>query len=94
LGSARKSKTLYILDEPTVGLSFYDAVKLMELLDRLVEEGNTVLIIEHDPEILSYVDYLIELGPQGGPRGGYIIAEGTVEEVKRNNKSKTAAFLI
>ncbi|MBD3198165.1 MAG: ATP-binding cassette domain-containing protein [Candidatus Lokiarchaeota archaeon] len=93
LGKAKKSKTLYILDEPTVGLSFYDAIKLMELLERLVVEGNTVLIIEHDPDILSYVDYLIELGPEGGPKGGYVIAEGTPEEVKANQASKTGPYL-
>jgi excinuclease ABC subunit A len=93
LGSAKKSKTLYILDEPTVGLSFYDAVKLMELLERLVEEGNSVLIIEHDPEILSFVDYLIELGPQGGPKGGHIIAKGTPTEVKNIPSSNTGTYL-
>ncbi|TFF89023.1 MAG: ATP-binding cassette domain-containing protein [Promethearchaeota archaeon] len=93
LGGAKKSKTLYILDEPTVGLSFYDSVKLMELLERLVEEENSVIIIEHDTEILSYVDYLLELGPQGGPNGGYIIAEGTPKEVKNNPNSNTGNYL-
>ncbi len=93
LGRAKRSKTLYILDEPTVGLSFYDAVKLMELLERLVEEGNSVVIIEHDPEILSHADYIIELGPEGGPKGGYLIAEGTPEEIKVNQNSKTGKYL-
>ena len=93
LGRARKIKSLYILDEPTVGLSFYDAVKLMELLDQLVREGISVLIIEHDPEILSYTDYIIELGPEGGPKGGKIIAIGTPQEIVANVKSVTGKYL-
>ena len=93
LGRARKKKSLYILDEPTVGLSFYDAAKLMELLDQLVREGNSVLIIEHDPEILSHCDYLIELGPEGGPKGGEIIAEGPVAKIKENSNSNTGPYL-
>ncbi|MFX1409123.1 MAG: excinuclease ABC subunit UvrA [Promethearchaeota archaeon] len=93
LGKSRKGNSLYILDEPTVGLSFYDAVKLMELLEHLVQEGNSVIIIEHDPEILSYTDYLIELGPEGGPKGGEIIAQGTPEEVRQIKTSKTGPYL-
>ena len=93
LGRARKSKTLYVLDEPTTGLHYSDILKLITMLDRLVDNGNTVLIIEHDIDILSYVDYLIELGPDGGPKGGEIIALGTPEEIKMNSKSKTAQFL-
>ena len=93
LGRAKKTKSLYILDEPTVGLSFYDAIKLMELLDQLVREGNSVVVIEHDPEILSYVDYLIELGPEGGPKGGEIIATGTPQEIIVNAKSVTGKYL-
>ena len=93
LGKARKGNSLYILDEPTVSLSFYDAVKLMELLGQLVQDGNSVIIIEHDPEILSYCDYIIELGPEGGPKGGEIIAKGTPEKVKRSKTSKTAPYL-
>ena len=94
LGRARKTKSLYILDEPTVGLSFYDVVKLMELLDQLVREGNSVIIIEHDPEILSYTDYIIELGPEGGPNGGEVIAMGTPKEIKDNKNSKTGSYLL
>jgi len=94
LGRARKTKSLYILDEPTVGLSFYDAVKLMDLLDQLVREGNSVVIIEHDPEILSYTDYIIELGPEGGPNGGKVIAIGTPKEIKKNVNSKTGSYLL
>jgi len=94
LGRARKTKSLYVLDEPTVGLSFYDVVKLMELLDQLVREGNSVIIIEHDPEILSYTDYIIELGPEGGPNGGEVIAMGTPKEIKVNKNSKTGSYLL
>jgi len=93
LGKTRKGNSLYILDEPTVGLSFYDVVKLMELLKQLVRDGNSVLIIEHDPEILSYTDYLIELGPEGGPKGGEVIAKGSPEELKKNKNSKTGPYL-
>ncbi|MFX1498237.1 MAG: excinuclease ABC subunit UvrA [Promethearchaeota archaeon] len=93
LGKVRKGKSLYILDEPTVGLSFYDAIKLMELLDQLVKEGNSVVIIEHDPEILSYMDYIIELGPEGGPKGGKVIAIGTPEQIKENINSITGIYL-
>jgi excinuclease ABC subunit A len=93
LGTAKKTKSLYILDEPTVGLSFYDAVKLMELLERLVETGNSVLIIEHDLDILTYCDYIIELGPEGGPGGGEIIAVGTPQEIIANRKSITGKYL-
>jgi len=93
LGKARKGNSLYILDEPTVGLSFYDAVKLMELLEKLVQDGNSVIIIEHDPDILAYTDYIIELGPEGGPKGGEIIANGTPEEIKNNKNSKTGIYL-
>ena len=94
LGKVRKSKSLYILDEPTVGLSFYDAVKLLELLEKLVQEGNSIIIIEHDPNILAYTDYIIELGPEGGPKGGEIIALGTPEEIKNNKSSKTGPYLL
>ncbi|NHJ22626.1 MAG: excinuclease ABC subunit UvrA [Candidatus Lokiarchaeota archaeon] len=93
LGRARKTRSLYVLDEPTVGLSFYDVVKLIELLDQLVREGNSVIIIEHDPEILSYCDYLIELGPEGGPKGGKVIAEGPVAKIKENINSNTSKYL-
>ncbi|MHA2474664.1 MAG: excinuclease ABC subunit UvrA, partial [Promethearchaeota archaeon] len=93
LGKTRKGNSLYILDEPTVSLSFYDAVKLMELLEQLVREGNSVIIIEHDPDILEYTDYIIELGPEGGPRGGEVIAIGTPEEIKNDKNSNTGFYL-
>ncbi len=93
LGKIKKGSSLYILDEPTVGLSFYDAKKLLELLEKLVQEGNSVLIIEHDPELLSYMDYIIELGPEGGPKGGEVIFKGTPEEIKKDPQSKTGPYL-
>ena len=93
LGKSRKGKYLYILDEPTVGLSFYDAIKLIELLEKLVQQGNSILIIEHDPEILKNCDYLIELGPEGGPKGGKVIAEGTPDQIKTNINSNTGRYL-
>jgi len=93
LGKVRKGNSLYILDEPTVGLSFYDAVKLMELLEQLVQDGNSVLIIEHDPDILTYTDYIIELGPEGGPKGGEVIAKGPPEVLKNSKNSKTGPYL-
>ncbi|HEC37576.1 hypothetical protein LCGC14_1090820 [marine sediment metagenome] len=93
LGRARKSKSLYILDEPTVGLSFHDVVKLIDLLENLVKDGNSVVIIEHDPDILAYTDYLIELGPEGGPKGGEVIAKGSPEEIKLIKTSLTGPYL-
>jgi excinuclease ABC A subunit len=93
LGKVRKGKALYILDEPTVGLSFYDAIRLMVLLEKLVQEGNSVLIIEHDPKILSNCDYIIELGPEGGPKGGEIIAQGNPKEIILNKESNTGPYL-
>lgn len=93
IGKTRKGNYLYILDEPTVGLSFYDAVKLIELLEKLIQEGNSILIIEHDADILRYCDYIIELGPEGGPKGGELIAEGTPKEIKNNPNSKTGPYL-
>jgi excinuclease ABC subunit A len=94
LGKTQGGSSLYILDEPTVGLSFYDVVKLMELLDRLIKEGNSIIIIEHDPNILSHCDYIIELGPEGGPKGGSVIANGTPAEIKRNKHTKIGPYLI
>ncbi|MFX0122970.1 MAG: excinuclease ABC subunit UvrA [Candidatus Hodarchaeota archaeon] len=93
LGRARKKKTLYVLDEPTTGLHYNDILKLITLLDKLVDQGNTVLIIEHDVDVLSYVDYLIELGPEGGPEGGEVLATGSPEDIKKRKQSKIAPFL-
>jgi len=91
----RKStgKTLYILDEPTTGLHFADIEKLINVLQRLVDMGNTVIVIEHNLDVIKVADYIIDLGPEGGDRGGYIVAEGTPEEVAKNPNSYTGMYL-
>lgn len=86
-------KTLYILDEPTTGLHFDDIKKLLNVLDRLVEKGNTVIVIEHNLDVIKTADWLIDLGPEGGDAGGEIVAEGTPEEVAGNEKSYTGRVL-
>lgn len=86
-------KTFYILDEPTTGLHFADVEKLLNLLHRLVDQGNTVLVIEHNLDVIKTADYIIDLGPEGGDRGGEIIAEGTPEEIAMNERSYTGKFL-
>ena len=86
-------RTFYILDEPTTGLHFADVEKLLNLLHRLVDQGNTVLVIEHNLDVIKTADYIIDLGPEGGDRGGEIIAEGTPEEVAINERSYTGKFL-
>ena len=86
-------KTLYILDEPTTGLHIADIHKLLEVLNRLVEGGDTVLVIEHNLDVIKSADYLIDLGPEGGKGGGEIIASGTPEEVAANSRSYTGEFL-
>jgi len=86
-------KTLYVLDEPSVGLHAADVHKLIEVLQRLVDAGNSVLIIEHNLDIIKVADYLIDLGPEGGDRGGEVIAVGTPEEVCRNPRSYTGQYL-
>jgi len=86
-------KTLYILDEPTTGLHMVDIERLLNILQRLVEMGNTVIVIEHDLDIIKCADYIIDLGPEGGAIGGYLVAEGTPEEVAMNPASHTGKFL-
>ncbi|MBV1907897.1 MAG: excinuclease ABC subunit UvrA [Kangiellaceae bacterium] len=86
-------KTLYILDEPTTGLHFHDVKQLLAVLHRLRDHGNTVLVIEHNLDVVKTADWVIDLGPEGGSKGGYIIAEGTPEEVSKNKKSYTGKFL-
>jgi len=93
LGKRATGKTLYILDEPTNGLHFVDIQKLLGVINRLVDMGNTVIVIEHDLDIIKSADYLIDLGPGGGDEGGRIIATGTPEEVAKNNESFTGRFL-
>jgi len=85
--------TLYILDEPTTGLHMYDIKFLLDVLQKLVDKGNTVVIIEHNMDIIKSVDYIIDLGPEGGEKGGYIVVTGTPEEIIKKNHSFTAQFL-
>ncbi|MFO7723522.1 MAG: ATP-binding cassette domain-containing protein, partial [Bacteroidales bacterium] len=86
-------KTLYILDEPTTGLHFEDIRVLLEVLNKLVDHGNTVLVIEHNLDVIKVADYVIDLGPEGGDKGGDIIATGTPEEVAASTESYTGHFL-
>lgn len=94
LGKSGSSKdNVYILDEPTTGLSFSDSKRLIQLMQELVDNGNTVIVTEHDPVVLSNCDYLIEIGPGGGSDGGYVIATGTPAELKNNKKSIIGRYL-
>lgn len=86
-------KTFYILDEPTTGLHFQDISHLLDVLQKLVNKGNTVLVIEHNMDVIKSADYIVDLGPEGGMKGGTIIAQGTPEEVAKNTKSYTGKFL-
>ncbi len=86
-------KTLYLLDEPTTGLHYGDVKKLLILLNRLVDKGNTVAVIEHNLDVLASVDYILDLGPEGGDKGGTIMTSGTPEEVARSGKGYTSAYL-
>ena len=86
-------KTLYILDEPTTGLHFQDIQHLLDVLNRLVDKGNSVLIIEHNLDVIKVADHIIDLGPEGGEKGGTIVGEGTPEKVAKSKKSHTARFL-
>jgi excinuclease ABC subunit A len=86
-------RTLYILDEPTTGLHFHDIKKLLEVLSRLADQGNTVLVIEHNLDVIKTADWVIDLGPEGGERGGYLVAEGTPEDIAACPESHTGRFL-
>jgi excinuclease ABC subunit A len=86
-------KTLYILDEPTTGLHFQDIQQLLDVLNKLADRGNTILIIEHNLDVVKVCDHVIDVGPEGGEKGGSIILEGTPEEVAKSKKGFTAAFL-
>jgi excinuclease ABC subunit A len=85
--------TLYILDEPTTGLHYYDVDKLMKILRGLVNKGNTVLIVEHNLDVIKLADWIIDLGPEGGKKGGEIIAQGTVEDIISKKSSYTGQYL-
>jgi excinuclease ABC subunit A len=93
LSKRATGKTLYILDEPTTGLHFADVEKLLSVLQKLVDKGNTVVVIEHNLEVVKCADYLIDLGPEGGDKGGQVVACGSPEEILDNRDSYTAGFL-
>ena len=93
LSKRSTGRTLYILDEPTTGLHFADVDKLMYVLNRLVDDGNTVLVIEHDLDVIKCADHIIDLGPDGGDGGGTIVATGTPEEVAMCPESYTGQYL-
>jgi excinuclease ABC subunit A len=93
LSKRATGRTLYILDEPTTGLHFADVQKLLDVLQRLVSMGNTVIVIEHNLDVIKSADYIIDLGPEGGARGGRVVASGTPEEVARSRRSYTGQVL-
>ena len=93
LSKRATGNTLYILDEPTTGLHFEDVKKLLSVLNKLVDQGNTVIVIEHNLDIIKSSDWIIDLGPEGGENGGNIIAEGLPEEIINNKNSYTGKFL-
>ena len=93
LNKRATGKTLYLLDEPTVGLHWYDLDKLIKIINKLADSGNTILIIEHNLDLIKTVDHIIDLGPFGGDEGGTIVAEGTPEEVAKCKTSYTGQYL-
>jgi excinuclease ABC subunit A len=93
LGKVQTGRTLYVLDEPTTGLHFEDIRRLLGVLAKLVEAGNSVVVIEHNLDVIKCADWIVDLGPEGGARGGRVIAEGTPEEVVRVKASHTGKFL-
>jgi len=93
LGKSRKGHTLYLLDEPTTGLHPHDAHKLISLLHRLVDAGNTAVVIEHNLDLISMADWVIDFGPEGGESGGQIVAEGAPEQIAMAKESKTGLYL-
>jgi excinuclease ABC subunit A len=93
LSKRATGKTFYILDEPTTGLHFDDVARLLAVLGRLVESGNTVVVIEHNLDVIKTADWVIDLGPEGGEKGGELVAAGTPEQVARSSKSYTGRYL-
>ncbi len=94
LSKRSTGRTLYMLDEPTTGLAFDDVAALLRVLQRLVDGGNTVIVIEHHLDVIKNADYVIDLGPGAGDHGGYIIASGTPEEIARQVSSVTGQYLV
>lgn len=93
LSKRSTGKTLYVLDEPTTGLHSHDVAKLIVILQRLVSAGNTVLVIEHNLDVIKVADYVVDLGPEGGDMGGTVVATGTPEQIASNPNSVTGKFL-
>ena len=93
LSKRSTGKTIYILDEPTTGLHFADVHKLLEVLERIRDEGNSVVVIEHNLDMIKRADYIIDMGPGGGIHGGYVVAEGAPEEIAASKDSLTGAYL-
>ena len=93
LAKRATGRTLYILDEPTTGLHFDDVRKLLEVLNELVETGNSVVVIEHNLDVIKTADWVIDLGPDGGPAGGHIVAQGKPEEIARMRGNHTGRYL-
>ncbi len=86
-------RTLYILDEPTTGLHFHDVAPLLDVLHELVDQGNTMIVIEHNLEVVKTADWIVDMGPEGGDAGGEVVAQGTPEQIARNPKSYTGQYL-
>ena len=86
-------RTLYFLDEPTTGLHFHDVAKLLDVLHELVDQGNTVVVIEHNLEVIKTADWIVDLGPEGGDAGGHVVAVGTPEEIAATPQSYTGHYL-
>ena len=86
-------RTLYILDEPTTGLHFHDVAQLLDVLHELVDQGNTMIVIEHNLEVVKTADWIVDMGPEGGDAGGEVVAEGTPEQIAGNPNSYTGRYL-
>ena len=89
----REKRNLFVLEEPTIGLHMADVRRLVDVLQRLVDAGHSVIVIEHNLDLIAEADWLVDLGPEGGDGGGHIVAAGTPEDVAKNNRSHTGRFL-